>query len=62
MGPSSFDQMCFFRRGAHRLCEYRLAPGAILHAGTERAGLKVRYIGSRVLVSDVPPGFALKLQ
>ena len=30
-------------RGAHILCEYRLAPGAILHAGTERAGLRVRY-------------------
>ena len=30
-------------RGAHILCEYRLAPGAILHAGTERAGLTVRY-------------------
>ena len=24
------------------LCEYRLAPGAIRHAGTERAGLRVR--------------------
>ena len=30
-------------RGAHVLCEYRLAPGAILHAGTARAGLRVRY-------------------
>ena len=27
--------------GAHIMCEYRLAPGAILHAGTERAGLRV---------------------
>ena len=29
------------QRGAHILCEYRLAPGAILHAGTESAGLRV---------------------
>ena len=49
-------------RGAHILCEYRLAPGAILHAGTERVGLRVRSsAGSRVLVSDVPARFAAEL-
>ena len=30
--------------GAHILCEYRPAPGAILHAGTERASLRVRFV------------------
>ena len=51
-------------RGAHILCEYRSAPGAILHAGTERAGVRIRSSRRfyRVLVGGVPAGVALELQ
>ena len=42
------------------MCEYRLAPGAILHAGTERVGGLSLAAGSSVLVSDVPAGFACR--
>ena len=42
------------------LCEYRLAPGAILHAGIERVGGLSLAACSSVLVSDVPAGFACR--
>ena len=54
-------QTLFVVQAVCTLYEYRLAPDAILHAGTERAGLRVRFsAGARVLVIDMPAGFALK--
>ena len=46
------------------MCEYRLAPGVIPHAGTGRVGLNLSLgltAGSRVLVGDVHAGY-LKLE